>query len=171
MQVAIAEGGLARVAAGALAGRLGPRHWYARLLPPEAINVFAPRPGAVAPADSAVVRAPWKPDEFASTLVEALRLAVPVEAFLTLAGCAVVSADDAGARVLGFAPGPHADAISDPVELVALLSADNPAGQADEQTPVIVAVRAPRRSAADRDLKETRAAPRPPTRAGRSPSR
>ena len=170
MQVAIAEGGLARVAAGALAARLGLWHWYARLVPPAAMNVFAPRPDAVAPGDSAVVRAPWKPDEFAAALVDALRLAIPAEAFLTLAGCAVVSADDAGARVLGYAPGPLADAITDPIDVVAALCADNPAGQADEHTPVIVAVRAPRRSAAERDVKGQRAVLRPPTRAGQSPS-
>ena len=40
-----------------------------------------------------------------------------------------------------------------------------------EHTPVVVAVRAPRRSAADRDVKEPRAVTRPPTRAEQSPSR
>ena len=128
-------------------------------------------PDAVAPADSSVVRGPWKPDEFATGLLEAVRLAVPAEAFLTLAGCAVVSADGTGSRVLGFAAGPHADAVADPIGTVATLCRDNPAGQASQQTPVILALRAPRRTAADRDVKEQRAATRPPTRAGRSPSR
>lgn len=171
MQVALAEGGLARVGAGVFAARLGWRRWAAQRLPPEAANVFAPRPDAVAPADSAVVRAPWKPDEFAAAAVAALRLAVPAEVFFTLAGCAVVSADAASARVLGFAPGPHRDALTDPADLIAALCADNPAGQAGEQTPVVLMLRVARRGAADRDVKERDAAIRPPTRAGQSPSR
>jgi hypothetical protein len=132
MQVAIDHSGLGRVlAAVALGVPLGREG-----------DLYPPRPGAVTPADSAVVRAPFEPDGVASALVTAVRLAVPREAADTLAGCAVVSADDRGCRVLGFAAGPAAKAAPRPRTLLALVLADNPAGQAGERTPVVLVARA-----------------------------
>ena len=75
MQVALDEGGLVRVAAGG-AARPGPAAAGAqRLLPEPAATLYPPRAGAVPPADSAVVRAPFQPDEIAAALVGALRYA------------------------------------------------------------------------------------------------
>ena len=60
----------------------------------------------------------------------------------TLAGAAVVSADDLGARVLGYAGGPYADAVARARTLLSLILADNPAGQSGERTPIVLIARA-----------------------------
>jgi len=110
---------------------------FGRPLPNEAAN-YLPRSGAVAPADAAVVRPPAEPDEVAASLVAALRLALAREHWRTLAGVAIASADDAGCRVLGFAPGPVADATAHPRTLLAMALADNPAGQGAQRTPIVI---------------------------------
>jgi hypothetical protein len=110
---------------------------FGRPLPKDAAN-YSPRPGAVAPADVAVVRPPSDPDEVAESLVAALRLALTREHWRTLAGVAIASADDAGCRVLGFAPGPVADATTNPRSLLSMALADNPAGQGTQRTPIVI---------------------------------
>jgi asparagine synthase (glutamine-hydrolysing) len=128
MRVAINHSGLGPMLGAVLFGRS---------LPAEAA-VYPPRIGAVTPADAAVVRPPWQPDDVASSLVAALRLALARDHWRTLAGVAIVSADDAGCRVLGFAPGPVADAAPHPRTLVSLALADNPAGQGAQRTPIVI---------------------------------
>lgn len=128
MQVAINHCGLWSIVRSVLVGRT---------LPAAAAN-YPPRPGAVAPADAAVVRPPAEPDEVAASLVAALRLALTREHWRTLAGVAIASADDAGCRVLGFAPGPVADATPNPHTLLSLALADNPAGQGAQRTPIVI---------------------------------
>jgi hypothetical protein len=142
MQVAMEEAGVFRVAVGVLATALS-ASWGVRLLPDAAMTVFPPRPDAVAPADGAVVRGPFKPDDAAEALLEALRFCLPPALLSSLAGCAVVSADATGSSVLGFASGPHVSAVDRPEALVAEICADNPAGQAGECTPLVVAFEAP----------------------------
>jgi hypothetical protein len=110
---------------------------FGRPLPSEAAN-YPPRPGAVAPANAAVVRPPSEPDEVAASLVAALRLALTREHWRTLAGVAIASADDAGCRVLGFAPGPAAEATPHPRTLLSMALADNPAGQGTQRTPIVI---------------------------------
>ena len=68
----------------------------------------------------------------------ALRLALSRETARTLAGVAVVSADDAGCRVLGFAPGPVNEAVAHPRALLSLVLADNPAGHGEQRTPIVI---------------------------------
>jgi hypothetical protein len=68
----------------------------------------------------------------------ALRLALSREASRTLAGVAVVSADDRSCRVLGFAPGPAVDLAPRPRALLSLVLADNPAGQGEQRTPIVI---------------------------------
>jgi hypothetical protein len=119
------------------------------MLPEPAALLYPPRPGAVPPGDSAVVRGPIQADQAAEALIGALRYAAPAPLVANLAGCAVVSADGNGSRVLGFAPGPYADAVPDAESVVAELCADNPAGQDHEQTPLVLAYAATRRRAAD----------------------
>jgi hypothetical protein len=148
MQVALADGGRFRVAAAVLLAVLWRRR-AARLLPEQAASLYPPRPGAVPPGDSAVVQGPVQPDRTAAALVGALRYGAPVPLVATLAGCAIVSADETGSRLLGFAPGPYVDAVPDAETVVAQLCADNPAGQNHEQTPVVLAYAAPRWRAAD----------------------
>jgi hypothetical protein len=144
MQIALDDGGALRVAAASLAAALGLRRWAGRLLPEGAAAICPPRPVAVPPADAAVVRAPVRPDDAAEALLDALRLALPPSVMQTLAGCAVVAADESGCRVLGFAPGPYVEATARPEALIERLCADNPAGQAAELTPVVLALQAPR---------------------------
>ena len=130
MQVAIDHSGLGPILGAVLFGRP---------MPPEA-GVYPPRAGAVPPADSAIVRPPFRPDEVATSLVAALRLALPPALGRSLAGVAVVSADQSGCRVLGYANGPHADAMPRPRRLLSMVLADNPAGQGTERTPIVVVV-------------------------------
>jgi hypothetical protein len=130
MQVAIDHSGLGRILAAVL---------LRRSMPTEA-DVYPPRNGAVPPADSAVIRPPFRPDEVASSLVAALRLALPPELGQSLAGVAVVSAGQVGCRVLGYGNGPCADATPQPRTLLSMVLADNPAGQGTERTPILVVV-------------------------------
>jgi hypothetical protein len=120
----------------------------------------------MAPADTAIVRAPLQPDTAAAALLEALRLSLPPGLHATLAGCAVASADAHGCRVLGFAPGPNADAVPDPMPLLAQSLADNPAGQGCEQTPLVLIGPATRTPLPRRDYSrlDVAAKPAPVTR-------
>src|SRR6185503_16538994 len=96
MQVAMDDAGPIRVTTAVLAYAVGGSRWGARLLPEPAAAIFAPRPGAVAPADSAVVRAPARPHEAAEAFLDALRYSLPSDLVETLAGCVVFSADESG---------------------------------------------------------------------------
>jgi hypothetical protein len=142
MQVAFGEVGQLRMTGAVFAALLRQRRWLERLLP-DGAPVFPPRPDAVPPGDSAVVRTPAEPDAFAESFVAALRYGLPAEVYQTLAGCALVRADDSGSRVLGFAAGPNAEAVPRAEELVARACADNPAGQGRERTPLLLVFEAP----------------------------
>jgi hypothetical protein len=141
MQVALDEGGRLRVIAGTLISVVWPA-WAQLWLPESAVTLFPPRANAVPPADAAVVRGPTQPDAEAAALLDALRYSLPPQLVSTLAGCAVVSADDTGSRLLGFAPGPNVEATNDPDVLVAEVFADNPAGQGADRTPIVLAFEA-----------------------------
>lgn len=133
MQVAINHNGLIGITASVLLGlNLGLDS-----------DLYPPRPGATPPADSAVIRAPYKADTVAAALVSATRAALPREVSGTLAGVAIVSADGQGCRVLGYADGPLAEATPRPRTLLGLILADNPAGQETQRTPVVLVMRAP----------------------------
>jgi hypothetical protein len=142
MQVAIDHSGLGPILGAVLFGRPMPAEAY----------VYPPRTGAVPPADSAVIRPPFRPAEVAASLVAALRLALPPELGQSLAGVAVVSADRAGCRVLGYANGPYADATLRPQALLSRVLADNPAGQGAERTPIVVVAQHSRSAEAHRAL-------------------
>jgi hypothetical protein len=152
MQVALDHSGLGRVAGAVLFGQS---------LAADA-GLYPPRPGAIAPADAAVVQAPFEPDDVATALLAAVRYAAPRDLVPTLAGCAVVSADDQGCRVLGYANGPYADASPRPRTLLGLILADNPAGQGGERTPAYVLMsadgappRTPHDAAGDRATRDS----------------
>lgn len=142
MQVALDEGGVVRVFAGTLISVVWPE-WAQVWLPESVVTLFPPRADAVAPTDAAVVRGPARPDAAAAAFLDALRYSLPPHLVSTLGGCAVVSADDQGSRLLGFAAGPHAGATAEPDVLVAEVFADNPAGQAAQCTPIVLAFEAP----------------------------
>lgn len=165
MQVAIEEGGVLRVGASTVAGALGLRGLAGRLIPDSVTSLSPPRSGAVPPADGAVIRPPFLADEAAAALRDALRYSLAPETVATLAGCAIVSADDEGSRLLGFAAGPNVTAVPDAEQVVAELCADNPAGQGDQRTPLVLLFRAPTprvRSRTDRDPKLIDRKPTPP---------
>jgi hypothetical protein len=142
MQVALSEGQPWRVIAGTLISLVAP-DWAQVWLPESAVTLYPPRADAVPPADAAVIQGPAKPDVAAAALLDALRYALPKHLCATLAGCAVVSADDNGSRLLGFAAGPLAASLREPDVLVAEVFADNPAGQGAQRTPVVLAFQAP----------------------------
>jgi hypothetical protein len=140
MQVALEEGGGVRVGSAVLAEVVGLRGLANRLMPPAAAYLSSPRPDAVAPADGAVVRPPFLADEAAASLRDALKYALPSRSAAALAGCAIVAADERGSKVLGYAPGPKDDAVPGALQLVAELCADNPAGQGNQRTPLVLLV-------------------------------
>jgi len=171
MQVAIDHGGLPRVAAGTLAAALS-MEWSQRLLPQAAATLYPPRAGAVAPADGAVVRGPFSPDDVADALLDALHYSLAPHLVDTLAGCAVISADEMGSRLLGFAPGPYVHAVPHPEPIVAEIFADNPAGQGGECTPIVLVCPAPQpRTAGPRQRGTDFAALDTTTKSGQSVSR
>ena len=87
----------------------------------EAIAAFDGYTGTMPPYDRAIVFAPREPDAFAESVREQTGIA-----------CAVVDANDLGrAKVLGASRGVSAQGVEE-----ALL--DNPHGNSDEQTPVVV---------------------------------
>jgi F420-0:gamma-glutamyl ligase len=103
-----------------LARLIGVRGVFYRIMG-EAIAAFDGYTGTMPPYERAIVLAPRDPDGFARHLHERTGIA-----------CAVVDANDLGrAKVLGRSCGTDAGAIE-----AALL--DNPHGNSDEQTPVVV---------------------------------
>jgi asparagine synthase (glutamine-hydrolysing) len=128
MQVAIDQSGVWRLLGALVFG--GPV--------PAQCRVYPPRRGAMAPADAAVVQPPYQPEEVAASLTAAMRLALAPEYGTLLAGVAVVSADETGCRVLGFAPGPAVGLTPRPRTLLSQLLDDNPAGQGAQRTPIVV---------------------------------
>jgi hypothetical protein len=135
-QVASEVGGAFRLAAAAGCAVAGRTRWYERLAGPQALGVRGPRPDAVPPARVAVVAAPEGADDVAAETAGALRAALPGEVADRLSGVAVVGVDGARARILGWAGRP----LQAPGDLLAALCAGNPFGQAEEGTPVVVAL-------------------------------
>ncbi|GAA1648861.1 hypothetical protein GCM10009679_62530 [Saccharothrix algeriensis] len=142
MQVALGHAGPARLGLAALCARLGRLNWAERVAGPLARSVCPPREQACPPAHLAVVPPPRGADRVAEEIVAALRKTLPDDVYAMLEGCAVVGADEAGMRLLGWSrPG------EPPAGLLARLCADNPFGQGDERTPLVLALAAPRRVA------------------------
>jgi hypothetical protein len=180
MQVAIEQGGRARMLAAAACALVGRRRWYDAIAGLGVRSVRGPRPDAVPPAHIAVVPPPREPDQVAADVIAALRTALPAEAYAGLAGCAVVGVDGRSCRVAGWAAGAAASANDRgapgargalgahgahgargaPTGLLEALCAGNPSGQAGEHTPIVVAAPAPR-------APQARASRRSKGRAGR----
>jgi hypothetical protein len=87
----------------------------------EAVTAIDGYTGTLPPYERAIVLAPREPDAFAQSVFEGTRIA-----------CAIVDANDLGkAKVLGASNGVNRTVVAD-----ALL--DNPHGNSDEQTPIVV---------------------------------
>ncbi|MGH7684070.1 MAG: coenzyme F420-0:L-glutamate ligase, partial [Vulcanimicrobiaceae bacterium] len=124
MQLVIDKAGAPRVIAAVVAHAMGMLRgkrgvFYEKL--GDAIATIDGYTGTLPPYEQAIVFGPDDPDAFATACAQK-----------TGAGCAVVDANDlAGAKVLGASPGVARDA-------VALALRNNPAGNADQQTPIVV---------------------------------
>jgi F420-0:gamma-glutamyl ligase-like protein len=124
MQLAIDEVGVPRIllaaAVSGLTKPFGIHGLFYRIAGPQAAAIDGPTSYTIAPYNQAATLGPKDPDGVARTLAAAL--GVPV---------AIIDANDAGCNVLGASPGLDR-------RWVAGLFADNPLGQASEQTPICV---------------------------------
>jgi hypothetical protein len=124
MQLAIDEVGAPRILlAAVVSGLTKPfrvHGLFYRIAGPQAAAIDGPTPYTIAPYNQAATLGPKKPERAAQQISEAI--GVPV---------AVIDANDAGCHVLGLSRGLDR-------RLVERLFADNPLGQAGEQTPIAV---------------------------------
>ena len=124
MQLAIAEVGVPRIllaaAVSSLTKPFGIHGLFYRVAGRQAAAIDGPTSYTIAPYNQAATLGPKDPDGAARRIAEAL--GVPV---------AVIDANDAGCNALGLSPGLDR-------RQVERLFADNPLGQAAEQTPICV---------------------------------
>ena len=122
MQLAIDEVGAPRIllaaAASAVTKPFGVHGVFYRLAGPQARAIDGPTSYTIPPYNQAATLGPRRPDEAAREIAAAL--GAPV---------AIIDANDAGCAVLGASPGVDR-------RFVQRLFADNPLGQAREQTPI-----------------------------------
>ena len=136
MELAIREVGAPRILAAAAASAVtrpfGVHGVFYRIAGPQAKAIDGPTSYTIPPYNQAATLGPRKPDDAARSI--AATLGVPV---------AIIDANDAGCAVLGASPGVDR-------RFVERLFADNPLGQAREQTPICVVREIP--WPADREL-------------------
>ncbi|HEY7525799.1 MAG TPA: F420-0--gamma-glutamyl ligase [Candidatus Limnocylindria bacterium] len=124
MQLAIDEVGVPRIllaaAVSAVTKPFGVHGLFYRIAGPQAAAIDGPTSYTIPPYNEAATLGPRDPDDAARRLAAALDRPV-----------AVIDANDAGCNVLGASPG--LDRL-----LVRRLFADNPLGQAREQTPIAI---------------------------------
>ncbi len=124
MQLAIDEVGAPRIllaaAASAITKPFGVHGVFYRLAGPQAKAIDGPTSYTIPPYNQAATLGPKDPDGAARLIAAAL--GAPV---------AIIDANDAGCAVLGASPGVDR-------RFVARLFADNPLGQAREQTPICI---------------------------------
>ena len=124
MQLAIQEVGAPRIllaaAVSAITKPFGVHGLFYRIAGPQAAAIDGPTSYTIPPYNQAATLGPHDPDGAARRIAQAVAGLV-----------AVIDANDAGCNVLGASPGVER-------KLVARLFADNPLGQAREQTPISV---------------------------------
>ena len=124
MQLAITEVGAPRILlAAAVSGitkPLGVHGLFYRIAGPQAAAIDGPTSYTIPPYNEAATLGPRDPDGAARALAAAIDRPV-----------AIIDANDAGCNVLGASPGLDR-------QLVRRLFADNPLGQAREQTPIAI---------------------------------
>jgi hypothetical protein len=124
MELAIREVGAPRIllaaAASAVTKPFGVHGVFYRVAGPQAKAIDGPTSYTIPPYNQAATLGPRDPDGAARTLAAAV--GVPV---------AIIDANDAGCAVLGASPGVDR-------RFVECLFADNPLGQAQEQTPICI---------------------------------
>jgi asparagine synthase (glutamine-hydrolysing) len=133
MQLAIEEAGLPRIlyaSIGSALGKLvGKRGLFYTLAGNNVGAIDGPTEYSVYPANVSAKLAPKDPDQVAARLSAQVRAALPSAYRDQFAGVVVIDANDIGRNVLGT------DAPDDP-RLYESIFADNPLGQAQEQTPI-----------------------------------
>jgi hypothetical protein len=129
MQLAIDEVGAPRILLAAvvsgLTKPLGVHGLFYRIAGPQAAAIDGPTSYTIAPYNQSATLGPRDPDGAARRIADAIGRPV-----------AVIDANDAGVNVLGASPGVDS-------ALVRRLFADNPLGQASEQTPACIVRRVP----------------------------
>jgi hypothetical protein len=124
MQLAISEVGAPRILLAAVVSGLtkpfGVHGLFYRIAGRQAAAIDGPTAYTIAPYNQAATLGPKRPHRAAREISEAVGVAV-----------AVIDANDAGCNVLGLSPGVER-------RFVERLFADNPLGQAGEQTPICV---------------------------------
>lgn len=137
MQLAVQEVGLPRVLAAAAAGAVGKavgrRGLFYRVAGSAVRAIDGPTEYSAYPANVSAKLAPRDPDRVAQEISSAIRAALPAEFAERFAGTVIIDANDFGQDILGQ----DAD-LPDAVLVEAF--ADNPLGQAREQTPFAVVV-------------------------------
>jgi hypothetical protein len=122
MELAIREVGAPRIllaaAASAVTKPFGVHGVFYRIAGPQAKAIDGPTAYTIPPYNQAATLGPRRPDDAARTIAAALEAPV-----------AIIDANDAGCAVLGASPGVDR-------RFVERLFADNPLGQAREQTPI-----------------------------------
>jgi asparagine synthase (glutamine-hydrolysing) len=133
MQLAIQEVGLPRIlyaSIGGMVGKLiGKRGLFYTLAGNDINAIDGPTEYSVYPANVSAKLAPKDPDQVAARLTERIREVLPVEYQERFAGVVVIDANDIGQNVLGT------NGIDDP-HFYEQMFADNPQGQAHQQTPI-----------------------------------
>ncbi len=126
MELAVREAGPLKVlwatVAAAAARLFGVRGTFYRIVGPVVAAIDGPTPGTIPPYNTHAKLGPSRPDLAARDLSAALGPGIEV---------VIVDANDIGVAIMGHTPG------VDP-QLIRLLLRDNPMGQGDEQTPVIL---------------------------------
>lgn len=135
-QTAVSHSGGVRTVAAALAGRLRLYAVAGRITSEAMAGIRAPRPDAAGPATYSVVSAPRDGDDLAEQIIATLAKVLGDEELAAFAGCAILSSNDDGSRLYGFA------GTGDPATAKALAKG-NPFGQADSREPIVVAVAEP----------------------------
>ena len=137
MQLAIQEAGLARVlyasAGGAVGKLIGRKGMFYELVGNSISAIDGPTEYSAYPSNVSAKLAPKDPDAVAARLSAAIRARVPEPYRSTFAGTIVMDANDIGRNVLG------ADVPGDRSRFEEMF-ADNPLGQAGEQTPLAIVV-------------------------------
>lgn len=137
MQLAIQEVGLPRIliaSAVAAAGKaMGRRGLFYRITGPSVRAIDGPTEYSAYPANVSAKLAPSNPAAVARRITLAIRAILPAEFAERFGGTVIIDANDFGQDILGQ----DADL---PEETLARAFADNPLGQAREQTPFAVVV-------------------------------
>jgi asparagine synthase (glutamine-hydrolysing) len=133
MQLAIQEVGLARVvfaSIGGMVGKLvGKRGLFYILVGSNVRAIDGPTEYSVYPANVSAKLAPKDPEKVAAHLTKKIKDVLPAKYRDNFGGVVVIDSNDIGRNVLGT------DGTDDP-KLYEEIFADNPLGQAHEQTPI-----------------------------------